>query len=145
MAEIKQIIVNEKNYKVQKLDVLETIYLHAEFLHELGSLAGSLLDIVFRMSKGENVEITEIGNTLSKADPEAIKKLTPKILQQVITPKNEFLSDAVAIQAWFSQPENKSDIWPVIIAAGNVLLGEHLPDFLKGMLRIKEVKEVPAQ
>ena len=138
MAEIKQILVNEKTYKVQKLDVLETIYLHAEALHLMGDLAGSLLDIFFRFVKGENVELPELGTTLAKADPEAIRKLTPIILKQVITPENKFLSDPVEINAWFDRPENKGDVWEVIVYATGILLGEYLPDFLKGLIKKKE-------
>ena len=142
MADIKPILVNEKTYKVQKLDVLETIYLHAEAMHLMGDLVGSLLDLFFRMMKGENVQLPELGTTLAKADPEAIKKLTPLIFKQVITPENTFLADAVTINEWFSRPENKDDVWEVLILATGTLLGEYLPAFLKGMIT---KREKPAQ
>lgn len=138
MAEIKSLLINNKTYKVQKLDVMETIYLHAEALHLMGNLAGSLLELYVKLVKEEPVEITELGTAIAKADPEAVKKLAPKIYAQVITPENTFLSDASAIEQWFSKEENKSDVWEVLVKAANILLGEYLPDFLKGMFKKTE-------
>lgn len=141
MADIKSILVNGKTYKVQKLDVLETIYLHAEVLHSLGNVLGGVLDKIFRLSNKEDVPLEELGSTLAKVNPEVIKKLAPQIFKQVITPKNEFLGDAVAIQAWFSQEENKADVWEVLVKAADVLVGEYLPDFLKKLVRIEKKPE----
>jgi hypothetical protein len=148
MADIIPIIVNDKTYKVQKLEVLDTIYFHAEVLHSMGDMVGLLLDFYFRLSKEkeneEKVDIKELGPILSKTDPEAIKKFAPLVFKQVITPTNKFLNDAPTVEEWFSQDNNKADVWPVLIKASGIILGEYLPDFLKGLIKIKK-KEEPAK
>lgn len=144
MAQITSILVNNKTYKVQKLDVLETIYLHAEALHLLGDLVGSLLEIWVRVANNENVNVKELGTTLAKADPEAIKKLAPKIYAQVITPENTILGSQDQMESWFSKKENKADPWEVLVKAGAVLLGEYLPDVLKKIFQIEKTNENPA-
>jgi hypothetical protein len=129
---INSIIINKKTYKVQKLDVMETLYLHAEAMHLMGDLLGNLLELYVRLLNKEKVDIQELGTCLAKADPHAIRILAPKIYAQVITPENQFLSDASAVENWFSRKENKADVWEVLVKAANVLLGEYLPEFLKG-------------
>lgn len=145
MAEIKSLLINNKTYKVQKLEVMETIYLHSEFLHLMGDLVGSLLEIYVKVLKKESVDMKEFGTTLSKCDPAAIKELAPKIFAQVITPENKFLADTPAIEEWFGKEENKADVWEVLTKAGHILLGEYLPEFLKGIfVPAKEKTENPA-
>lgn len=131
MSAIEQIIVSDKTYKVQKFSVLDTVYFHAEAMHLLGDVVSQFLDIFVRTQKGENLDVSEIGKALTHLDPEAIRKIQPKILKQVATPENKFLDNEMAVEDWFSRPENSGDVWEVTIKAGSVLLGEYLPRFLK--------------
>lgn len=140
MSGMESIQVNGKTYKVQKLGVLETLYLHAEFMHSLGEVVGEVADAIANAFKGKEVEIKEFGASLAKIKPEELKKLQPKIFGQIITPDNRFLGDPMTIEEWFGRPENASDVWEVLVKGGYCLLGEHLPAFLKGMLQ--KVKKV---
>ena len=40
----------------------------------------------------------------------------------------------MAVEAWFSKPENAGDIWELTLKAGGILLGKYLPRFLKEMV-----------
>lgn len=131
MSAIEQIMVGDKAYKVQKLSVLDTIYFHAEAMHYFGDILGKFLDVYIRGRKGEEVDLAEAGKILTSVNPEAIKTIQPKILSQVVTPENKFLNDPMAIEEWFSRPENAGDVWEVTVKAASVLLGEYLPRFLK--------------
>lgn len=135
MAGIESIVVNEKTYKVQKLGVLDTLYLQAEILRCLGSSIGDIANVIKNAGgKIGSVDMSELGSALSKVNPEDLKTLEPKILSQVITPENKFLGDVVYLEEWFSRPDNAGDVWGVLIRAASVLLGEYLPRFLKGSL-----------
>jgi len=128
---IENILVNGKTYKVQKLDVLSTIYMHVDFLHILGPSLTQAIAVLADLQKGKEVNPADVGYALSKLDPDVVKGLQTKVLAQVITPDNRFLGDPVTIEDWFSKPENNADVWSVFGMALKVLLGEHLPSFMK--------------
>lgn len=134
MSAIEKIVVGEKNYSVQRLSVLDTVYFHAEAMHLLGDAAGKILDVYIKAQKRGNLDFEEVGMALSHIQPEAIRIIQPKILKQVITPENRFLDNEMAIEEWFSKPENIEDVWEVTIKAGAVLLGKYLPHFLQELL-----------
>lgn len=138
MATIKQFIVNEKTYKVQTLGVLDTLYFQAELVTSIGTSLGELADIL-KKSGGNlgNADMGELGCAIAKIDPEKLKKIQPKVLAQVITPKNEFLNDETSIEQWFGQDENAGDVWGVLIKATGYILGEYLPNFFRDMMKDK--------
>ena len=133
MAEIKSILVNGKQYKVQMLPVLDTIDLHLDALESFGEAIGKYILTIADIKAGRAVNNDEICSVLRLISSEKSKPLKTKILGQVITPENKFLSDPVAIEAWFSKPENKEDVWEVLIQATKELLGEYLPNFLRDL------------
>ena len=144
MADIESFLVNEKTYKVQLLGVLDSLYFQAELAQTLGSAVGEIVNLAIK-AKGKigDIDIGELGNSISKINPEALKKIQPKILAQVITPENRFLGDQQTIEEWFSKPENTGDVWEVLIKGAIALLGKYLPSFLKGNLQ-KEKTEATA-
>ena len=134
MSAIEKIVVGEKTYSVQELSVLDTIYFHAEAMHLLGDAVGKFLDVYVQAKNGGNINLPELGKAFTAIDPEAIRILQPKILRQVVTPENKFLDNEMAVEAWFSKPENAGDIWELTLKAGGILLGKYLPRFLKEMV-----------
>ena len=134
MSAIEKIVVGEKTYSVQELSVLDTIYFHAEAMHLLGDAVGKFLDVYVQAKNGGNIDLQELGKAFTAIDPEAIRILQPKILRQVVTPENKFLDNEMAVEAWFSKPENAGDIWELTLKAGGILLGKYLPRFLKEMV-----------
>lgn len=128
---IENILVNGKTYKVQKLDVLSTIYMHVDFMHILGPALTQAIAVLADLQKGKDINPEDIGYALAKLDPDVVKGLQIKVFAQVITPDNRFLNDPVTIEDWFSRPENSSDVWEVFVWGLKVLLGEHLPSFMK--------------
>lgn len=128
---IENILVNGKTYKVQKLDVLSTIYMHVDFMHILGPALTQAIAVLADMQKGKDINPEDIGYALAKLDPDVVKGLQIKVFAQVITPDNRFLGDPVTIEDWFSKPENSSDVWEVFVWGLKALLGEHLPSFMK--------------
>lgn len=135
---IENILVNGKTYKVQKLDVLSSIYMHVDFLHILGPSLTQAIAVLADLQKGKEVNPADVGYALSKLDPEVVKGLLVKVFAQVVTPDNRFLSDPVTIEEWFSKPENSEDVWELFAKALKALLGEHLPSFIKN-------KELPTE
>ena len=134
MSAIEKIVVGEKTYSVQELSVLDTIYFHAEAMHLLGDAVGKFLDVYVQAKKGGNIDLQELGKAFTAIDPEAIRILQPKILRQVATPENKFLDNEMAVEAWFSQPDNAGYVWELTLKAGGILLGKYLPRFLKEMV-----------
>lgn len=134
MSAIEKIVVGGKTYCVQELSVLDTIYFHAEAMHLLGDAVGKFLDVYVQAKNGGNIDLQELGKAFTAIDPEAIRILQPKILRQVATPENKFLDNEMAVEAWFSQPDNAGYVWELTIKAGGILLGKYLPRFLKEMV-----------
>jgi len=133
MQGIESLVVNNKTYKVQKLGVMDSLYFQAELLHILGASLGEIFDL-FIKARGDSskVDAGAFGAALAQINPDALKKIQPKIFQQVITPENKFLGDAIEVENWFSRDENRGDVWEVLIKAGKILLGEYLPSFVIG-------------
>ena len=131
MAEIKSILVNEKQYKVQTLSVMDTIDLHLDTMASLGGFLGKLALLWMELKEGKTVSKDEMTSLFDGVSTEALKPLKKRVLAQVITPENKFLSDDVAIEAWFSRPENREDVWEVLIKSTMELLGEYAPSFLR--------------
>lgn len=140
MANTKSILVNDKEYKVQKLPVFDTIDLQIEVMSNCGGLIAQAVTMYLDIKNGREVDdsrLTEFFNSLS------VKGLSPlkaKIMKQVITPENKFLSDESEAEMWFSRPENQGDVWQVLIQAGIALLGEYLPSFVQGIVADSEKK-----
>lgn len=133
MAKIENIIINNKTYKVQTLSVIETFILHLEVGKYLGSAIDTFFEKASKAKKGDKITAGDILKVFQQIEnPEYISTLQKKVFAQVITPKNTFLSDAMAIEEWFS--ENPSDLWEVFIKGLFVLVGEYLPSFANGML-----------
>lgn len=130
MNKIENIIVNGKTYKVQTLGVIETFQLHLE----VGKYLGPAIGIILEGLANQQLSIGHIIGALQKVeDPENITKLQRKVFAQVITPKNTFLGDAIAIEEWFG--ENPNDLWEVFIKGLFTLVGEYLPNFANGKLK----------
>ena len=124
---IENIIVNGKTYKVQTMSVLDTFTLHLEVGKHLGNIVGILIEGI----QAKNLPLQKIIEAFQGLEnPESIVKIQRKVMAQVITPKNTFLGDEVAIEEWFSQ--NPNDLWEVFIKALFVLVGEYLPNFGTG-------------
>lgn len=132
MSKIENIIVNDKTYKVQTLGVIESFQLHLEVGKYLGPAIDAFFGNIEKAQRGEQITITNILKIFEKIeDIRAVPLIQKKVFAQVITPKNTFLSDSVAIEEWFA--DNKSDLWEVFIKALFVLVGEYLPNFANGM------------
>lgn len=149
MAEIKSILVNEKQYKVQMLSVLDTLDLHLDTISSVGGFLGKLALIWAEMQKGNQPPKEEITSIFDGISPEGLKTLKKRVLSQVITPENKFLSDEPSIEDWFSRPENRGDVWEVLVKSTIELLGEYAPNFLrdlakKGLEKVSE-KELKSQ
>ena len=133
MSKIENIIVNNKTYKVQTLGVIETFQLHLEVGKYLGPVIEAFFVNVEKAQKGEALTISNIIKLFEKVDDvQKIGEIQKKVFAQVITPKNTFLGDAMAIEDWFG--ENPNDLWEVFIKALFVLVGEYLPSFANGEL-----------
>lgn len=150
MAEMKSILVNGKQYKVQMLSVLDTIDLHLDTMSSLGGLLGKLAFIWTDVQNGKTLPKEEVTNLFQGIDPEHLKPLKKRVLGQVITPENRFLGDETEIERWFTQPENREDVWEVLVKSTIELLGEYAPSFLKemtkiGMKKVSEAKESKSQ
>lgn len=140
MSKIENIIVNNKTYKVQTLGVIETFQLHLEVGKHLGPAIEAFFSNVTKAQKGEAITIANILKIFEKInDVKTVGEIQKKVLAQVITPKNTFLSDSMAIEEWFG--ENPNDFWEVFIRALFVLVGEYLPNFANGMLGKKTAAE----
>lgn len=133
MSKIEKIIVNNKTYQVQTLGVLDTLNLHLVASKNLGPIIGKISEIALRNKSIKDIEISEIGEVLTKIEPDKIKELQLKTFSQVITPENTFLGDLLSIENWFSREDNAQDVWEVFIKALFLLLGEYLPNSVKGM------------
>ena len=145
MAEIKSILVNGKQYKVQMMSVLDTIDLQIETVSSLGGFISELAKIWVSAKNGENLKKQSFEMIFKGLNVEAIKPFKKKILAQVITPENQFLSDESEIEKWFGRPENRGDVWEVLVKATAELLGEYLPNFLReivdqGMEKVQAAK-----
>lgn len=133
MSKIENIIVNNKTYKVQTLGVIETFQLHLEVGKYLGPVIEAFFANVEKAQKGEALTISNIIKLFEKVDDvQKIGEIQKKVFAQVITPKNTFLGDAMAVEDWFG--ENPNDLWEVFIKALFVLVGEYLPSFANGEL-----------
>jgi len=133
MSKIENMIINNKTYKVQTLGVIETFILHLEVGKYLGSAIDTFMENVSKAQKGEQVTLGDILKIFQQIEnPEFISALQKKVFAQVITPKNTFLGDPLAIEEWFS--ENPADLWEVFVKGLFVLVGEFLPSFANGML-----------
>ena len=133
MAEMKSILINGKQYKVQTLSVLDTIDLHIDAIESFGETIGKFVLLMADAQNGKEPNNEELSSLCKGINAEKIKPFKKRILSQVITPENQFLSDEITIEQWFSRKENKEDVWEVLIKATNVLLGEYLPNFLRDM------------
>lgn len=133
MAEIKPILVNGKQYKVQTLSVLDTIDLHVDAVESFGETIGKYFLMIADAQSGKVPSNEEMASVFNGLKSEKIKPFKKRILAQVVTPENKFLSDEMVIEDWFSRPENKQDVWEVLIKATQELLGEYLPNFLRDM------------
>lgn len=135
---IENLIINDKTYKVEKFGVLETLGFHVEFMHSLGGIAAEAVNVLADLQQGKRVNTDDIGNALSKLEPEIVKKIQIKVLAQVVTPENRFLNDPVYIEEWFSKTANCNDVWDLMVNAAQILLGEHLPSFLRNTFKKSE-------
>lgn len=127
MSRIENIIVNDKTYKVQTMGVIDTFKLHLE----VGKHLGKVLEIIIECMERKSFSLPKIVDAFNSIEKtEAVVEIQKKVLAQVITPKNTFLSDVLAIETWFS--ENPHDLWEVFINALIVLVGEFLPNFENG-------------
>jgi hypothetical protein len=96
---IENIIVNSKTYKVQTMSVLDTFTLHLEVGKHLGNIVGILIEGI----QAKNLPLQKIIEAFQGLEnPESVVKIQRKVMAQVITPRNTFLSDEVAIEEWFS-------------------------------------------
>lgn len=145
MAKIEKIIVNGKTYQVQTLGVLDTLSLHLTVTKYLGPAIGKISDVVISMKNGKDVDMSELGKVLADIKPDDVKELQMKVFAQVITPENTFLSDALSVETWFSKPGNEGDVWEVFYKATFELLGEYLPNFIKGMFQKTEMENSALQ
>lgn len=141
MSGIESFVVNNKTYKVQKLGVLDSLYFQAELLHGLGESIGEIIDLYIKASGDSGkIDAGKFGGALARISPDTLKKIQPKILAQVITPENRFLSDAIEIENWFSKDDNRGDVWEVLFKSGKILLGEYLPNFVRGESQKEKAK-----
>lgn len=147
MAKISKIIVNGKTYQVQTLGVLDTLSLHLSVTRSLGAALGKITDVILAMKNKEEVDASELGRVLAEIDPGDIQELQLKTFSQVITPENYFLNDTLSIEKWFSGEGNEGDVWEVFAKALVELLGEYLPNSVKGILQgmKKEVSALKSQ
>lgn len=148
-AEIKSFIVNEHAYKVQMLPVLDTIDLHIEMVSSCGGFLSQAIALVLKYRQNGKIENGEIAEVFKGLKPESLKPIKKKVFAQVITSENQFLSDEVEIERWFSQKENRADVWEVLVKATGELLGEYMPSFLKelttGMLEKAKAEQLAYQ
>jgi len=133
-GKIKSILVGDKEYKVQMLSVLDSLDLQIEFISNCGGLITQIASMYKDAKSGKEVSDERLGEAFKSINPQTIKPIKNKILERVITPENKFLSDETEIEGWFGRDENKGDIWEVLVKAAQVLLGEYLPSFLKGIM-----------
>lgn len=133
MAETKSILVNSKQYKVQTLSVLDTIDLHLDMMASLGGFLGKLALVWTDLKNGKTVSKDEMTSLFSGISTEGLKPLKKRVFGQVITPENKFLSDEMEIEGWFGRPENREDVWDVLVKASIELLGEYAPSFLRDL------------
>lgn len=132
-GKIKSILVGDKEYKVQMLSVLDSIDLQIEFVSNCGGMIGQAIAIFMDFKNGKEIKDDRIAELFKNINPATLKPIKTKIFERIITPDNRFLSDEAEIEKWFSQPENKGDIWDVLLKGAKELLGEYLPSFLKGI------------
>lgn len=137
---IKDILVGEKKYKVQTLSVLDSIDFQIEFTTGLGGFLGKLAAAYATVQNGEEVSKDFLDTLFDGIKPENLKPLKKKVLAQVITPENKFLSDESYIETWFSKDENREDVWTVLQQATVVLLGEYTPSFFKKLIKMGQEK-----
>lgn len=115
------------------LSVLDSIDLQIEFVSNCGGIIGQSIAIFMDYKNGKEIKDDRIAELFKNINPATLKPIKTKIFERIITPDNRFLSDESEIEKWFSQPENKGDIWEVLLKGAQELLGEYLPSFLKGM------------
>ena len=132
-GKVKSILVGDKEYKVQMLSVLDSIDLQIEFVSNCGGIIGQAIAIFMDYKNGKEIKDDRIAELFKNINPATLKPIKTKIFERIITPDNRFLSDEAEIEKWFSQPENKGDIWDVLLKGAKELLGEYLPSFLKGI------------
>lgn len=132
-GKIKSILVGDKEYKVQMLSVLDSIDLQIEFVSNCGGLIGQAVAIFIDYKNGKEIKDDRIAELFKNINPTTLKPIKKKIFERIITPEDRFLSDEAEIEKWFSQPENKGDIWDVLLKGAKELLGEYLPSFLSGI------------
>lgn len=137
---IKDILIGDKKYKVEILPVLDLIDFQIEFAKGLGGFVGKIAAAYATVQNGKEVGNEFLTTLFDGIDPKTLKELKKKVLAQVITPENKFLSDEVYIQEWFSREENKEDVWSVMAIACGVLLGEYLPKFLKELAKMGQMR-----
>lgn len=140
MANIKSILVNDKEYKVQKLPVFETLDLQIEVMSNCGGLIAQAASMYLDLKKGKDIDDSRLNELFNSLSVKGLSPLKAKIMKQVITPENQFLSDEAEVERWFSRPENQADVWQVLIQAGITLLGEYLPSFVQGIIAEGEKK-----
>lgn len=145
MSEIKSIVVNEKTYRVQMMSVLDTIDLHVETVACMGGVFGKLASIFIDIKNNKKLPDGTFAELFSSIKPESIREIKKKVLAQVYTPENRILGDEMTIENWFSRPENKGDVWEVLVKATMELLGEYLPGFLRDIMTKGIAKATMAQ
>ena len=135
MAGMKSILVNEKQYKVQMLSVLDSLDLHLDVMTSLGGFLGKIALLWTDLQNGKTLGKDEVTSLFDGVSPEGLKILKKRVFSQVITPENKFLGDEATIEQWFSQEGNKQDVWEVLVKATIELLGEYAPGFLRDMAK----------
>lgn len=137
---IKDLLVGEKKYKVETLSVLDSLDFQIEFAKGLGGFVGKVGAAYATIQNGKELGKEFLDTLFDGVDPQILKPLKKKILAQVVTPENKFLSDEMYIQQWFSQEENRDDVWTVLISAAGILLGEYMPKFLKDLMAMGQAR-----
>lgn len=135
MAEIKPILVNGKKYQVQMMSVLDTIDLQVETMTSLGGLLGKIATAWVDARNNREIDKNILSGLFKDIDVNALRPIKSKVFGQVISPENKFLGDPVELENWFSRPENRQDVWEVLVRATIELLGEYVPSFLKDLMK----------
>lgn len=143
----KDVLIGEKRYKVEILSVLDSIDFQIEFTKGLGGFIGKLGAAYATVQNGKEVEKGFLDTLFDGINPETLKVLKKKVFAQVVTPENKYLNDEAYLQEWFSQDDNKEDVWTVLKEATVILLGEYMPKFLKDLIQVgqKRISAIQTQ
>jgi hypothetical protein len=135
MIPTEEVVINDKKYIIQKLDMFEALKLQLRVVAAFGALFAKARFLFDDSIKKEDLPENYISDLFMQIDPEKIAEIMPIIFGRITAPGNISLNDLVERERWFAREENKGDVWPLFLHGMFSLVGEYLPNSISTLIQ----------